>query len=362
MGVEEELLLVDPETGTLKPVSGRAIRLQDSSDSDYDLEQELFLQQIETATEPCASLDDLTTKLQMTRRTVVEAARAAGAEAVAMPVPVIEDRQGEVTPKTRYQRMVAGYGEIGRRAVVCGMHVHVDVDSDEEAVGVVDHIRPWLPLLIAAAANSPFYDGLDSGHASWRSNIWDRWPSAGPTEPFGSVQAYRGAVDQMVASGAALDEAMVYFDVRLAASYPTVEVRVADVCTDLDTVVLVAALSRALVETSARSWAAGEPLAEWRVEHLRAARWRATHDGLCDQLVNPATTRLAPARAAFDALLDHVRPALKQTGDTAYVTALVDKLFTEGTGADRQRAVAGSGLDLTAVVEDLRVRTAASVD
>lgn len=362
MGVEEELLLVDPDTGILKPVSDHAIRLQDCDDSAYDLEQELFLQQIETATEPCSGLDDLTTNLQMARRTAVDAVRAAGAEAVAMPVPVIGDHQAQVTPKARYQQMLGNYGEIGRRAVVCGMHVHVDVESDDEAVGVVDHIRPWLPLLMAAAANSPFYDGDDTGHASWRSNIWDRWPSAGPTEPFGSVQAYRRAVDQMVASGAALDEAMVYFDVRLAVSYPTVELRVADVCTDLDTVVLVAALSRALVETAARSWSTGMQLDPWRVDLLRSARWRASHDGLSDQLLNPATMRLVPARAAFDSLLEHVGPALDESGDAAYVTALIDKLFTHGTGADRQRAVAGHAFDLAAVVEDLRARTAASLD
>ena len=112
------------------------------------------------------------------------------------------------------------------------MHVHVAIDSDEQGVAVIDRIAPWLPVLVAIAANSPFHEGEDTGYASWRSESWGAWPSAGGTEQFGSLAGYREACRFLMESGAALDEGMLYFPARLSPDNPTVEVRVADVCTD----------------------------------------------------------------------------------------------------------------------------------
>src|SRR5919107_1779987 len=121
------------------------------------------------------------------------------------------------------------------------MHVHVEVADEEEAVAVVDGVRPWLPVLLAVSANSPFWHGRDTGHASWRSQVWGRWPTGGPREALRGLTEYRETARLLQEWGAAMDDAMLYFDVRLAAALPTVEVRVADVCTDVDDAVLVAA-------------------------------------------------------------------------------------------------------------------------
>jgi len=210
---------------------------------------------------------------------------------------------------------------------------------------------------MALSANSPFHLGQDTGHESWRGVVWDRWPTAGPVEPFTSVAAYRATVRQLIASGAALDEGMIYLDARLARSYPTVEVRVADVCTDLDDTVLVAAVVRALAETAAR----GEgPAHQWRTEMLRAARWRARHDGTSDQLLDPAYGALVRAEDALATMLDHLAPALADSGDAALVENGIERMLTHGTGAARQRAQVGADGDLRTVLDDLRRRTAAS--
>ena len=111
--------------------------------------------------------------------------------AVAMAAPVLKETREEFnTPTPCYRKIQAEYGEMARQALVCGMHVHVYVSSDAEAVRVVDGVRPWLPLLVAIAANSPYWQGVDTGHA-WRSQVWSRWPTAGPAEPFGDVATYR---------------------------------------------------------------------------------------------------------------------------------------------------------------------------
>ena len=111
------------------------------------------------------------------------------------------------------------------------MHVHLYVESPETGVAVIDQLVPWLPVILAISANSPFYQGRDTAYASWRSQAWAQWPSAGPTERFGSLETYREVSRQMRESGAAQDEGMLYFDARLSADHPTVEVRISDVCT-----------------------------------------------------------------------------------------------------------------------------------
>ncbi|MDT0323939.1 YbdK family carboxylate-amine ligase, partial [Streptomyces millisiae] len=131
--------------------------------------------------------------------------------------------------------------------------------SDEEGVAVLDRVRCWLPVLLALTANSPFWQGQDTRYASYRSRVWGRWPSAGPVELHGSAERYHEQVAALVSTGVLKDEGMVYFDARLSRSYPTVEVRIADVCQDPADTVLLAALTRALVETAAREWRAGEP-------------------------------------------------------------------------------------------------------
>src|SRR5206468_11825762 len=136
--------------------------------------------------------------------------------------------------------------------------------------------------------NSPFWLGDDAGYASFRTMAWGRWPTAGPTTRFGSVAEYDRRVDALVASGAALDAGMLYFDARLSANYPTVEIRVADVCPEVADTVLLAALCRALVESASRG---ALPTVDVDLALLRAAAWRAARYGLSDELVDPEDGR-----------------------------------------------------------------------
>jgi carboxylate-amine ligase len=358
VGVEEEMFLVDPETCLLRPVSRRAIVADEQQDDQpEELEQELFLEQIEVNTEPSASLSELREHLVAGRKRAATAAEGAGAAVMAVPTPVFAGTDGKVTPKPRYEQMLDLYGEVGKRGPVCGMHVHVEVDDDEEGVRIVDRIQPWLPVLVALSANSPFHKGIDTAYASWREQVWDGWPSAGPVEPFGDAAGYHDAVRRIVGTGAVIDEAMVYFDARLAARNPTVEIRVADVCTDIDDVLVVAALARALVETVASAPESDPP---WRIEMLRASRWLARRYGLTGDLLDPHTQKRRPADEVVDLLLDHVAEPLQAAEDDEQVREGVARLLRDGGGAGRQRAAAGDELDLDAVAHDLLERTRAS--
>ena len=361
VGVEEELMLVDPRSRQLTALGHHAVRAHEdgSPDEDAPVEAELFLQQVETQTPSGTDADELLERLRASRRAVVDAAESAGARAVAVGTPVLVGSGTDVTPQPRYLRIREEYGELATSSLASALHVHVDVTDEEEAVRVLDGIAPWLPLVLALSANSPFASGMDTGYASWRSQVWGRWPSHGTGEPFGTPGVYREVTGRLVEWGAALDLPMTYFDARISESYPTVEVRVADVSTDLEHAVLVAVLSRALVTTAAEA-GSGTATDPWRSELLRAATWRASRDGIGGRLVDPTTRSLVGPRHALDSLLGHLRPALEEAGDLSLVQDGIEAVLAGGNGAVRQRQRWEETGSLEAVVDDLVERTVAS--
>lgn len=336
VGVEEEFLLVD-RAGCPVGVAGVAA-------DGVLVERELMEQMLETGTEPCLDADDLAQQLGQRRRTAARGAQGAGARLVALatsPLPA----SSSVTARPRYQQMLTEFGLTAREQLTCGCHVHVGVADDEEGVAVLDRIGPWLSCLLAMSANSPFWHGEDSGYASYRSQVWRRWPTAGPTDTFGSAGRYRAVVDGLIASGAALDEGMVYFDARLSHRYPTIEVRVPDVCLRAPDALLLAVLVRALVETASRDRLAVGPGAGHRAELLRASAWLAARQGLQGSLVNPLTLTRESAPSVVDALLAQLRPVLTEQGEWTLASRLWAALRARGTGAQEQRAWAPAGFE-----------------
>lgn len=369
VGVEEEMLLVDAASGRALSIAGQVLadpgRRHGTTDGPEGrpspgldgsatrgiLEKELKEEQIETSTQPHTDLASLGADLRRWRRTAIDAAQEAGAQVAALATSPLA-----VAPRTvdtpRYRAMTALYGLTGRQNLTCGCHVHVGVGTREEAVGVLDRIRSWLPPLIALSANSPFWQGEDTAYESYRTQAQARWPTAGPVGLFGSAASYDALVADLVATGTLLDAGMIYFDARASVRYPTVEVRVADVCLDADDAVLVAALCRALVTTAAAEWAEGEPPVPARAELLRLADWRASREGVHGALLDPVTGHPRPAAEVLTGLVEHVRPALRAHGDEAVAEQGVDAVLTRGTGADRQRAVLARTGELSAVVAD----------
>jgi carboxylate-amine ligase len=349
LGVEEEFLLVDPESGRPRAV-GQAVLASTAADDDA-LTAELHREQLETGTKPCHTLDELSGQLRSARATAAGAAAESGvalAPLATSPLPV----EPTLSPKRRYAEMARRFGLTTYEQLTCGCHVHVAIDSPEEGVAALDRMRPWLAPLLAISANSPFWSGEDSGYAAYRAQVWQRWPSAGPYGTFGSAAGYRAFVDSLLATETILDEGMVYLDARLSSHHPTVEVRVADVCLDPDDAVLVAALVRGLLQTAVDEWKAGREPSPVRTEVLRLAAWQASRFGTADALLHPLTWRPAPAAAVLDALVEHVSPALEEAGDLLTVRTLLKAVLERGTGAQRQRQVLERTGDLGAVVRD----------
>jgi carboxylate-amine ligase len=359
VGIEEELLVVDPATRTVTSRAREVLSAHAERGDEEELDQELFRHQLEIRTEPSRDVGELVRQVVAARRTAAESAAVHElAVAVCATVPLGVD-EPEVTPDDRYRDMVGRFGAIARLGSTCGMHVHVAVESDDEGVGCIDRIAPWLPVLLAMSVNSPFAGGRDTGYASWRTQQWSTWPSAGPTEPFGSVEGYRRACRRMIASGAARDSAMLYFDARLSERQPTLEVRILDAVTDPEDVGLLAALVRALTETAVLQWCHDVAPPAWRSEELRAARWRASRYGLGADLLDPRDHELRPAREVVSTLVALVGERLEVAGDSHRVEAGVERVLA-GTGATHQRAAYERTGSLEGVVDDLLARTTES--
>jgi len=346
VGIEEEFLLFRRDAAELldagPPVVEAAERAAPDEDAQFD--KELKAAQTELATQPATDLAAVADELARRRAELVEAAAERGARVVASGTSPVGDHT-RTTPNARYREMAETFGAVQRRQLTCAMHVHVGVDGDDEAVRVVDGIAPWLPVLVALSANSPYHRGEDTAYASFRRIQWGQWPTAGPTGAFGDVAEYRRTVDALIASGAARDAGMIYFDARLSARYPTVEIRVCDVTPDVGTAVALAALCRALVSTAAGQRLAPPP----RPELLRAAHWRAARYGMSGELLLDG--RLVPAAEAVAALVDVTAGALKAAGDLEQVREFVAAVGARGTGADRQRAaVDAAGGDVAAAI------------
>src|SRR6185312_14312722 len=249
------------------------------------LQLELSSCQVETTSEVVGGSDALRKELTRLRSIAAEAAKANGAQLLAAALPPTRQHDFPITDTPRYREIADKFGMVAEEGV-CGAHVHVAVPSREAGVRVSNRLRPWLPLFLALSANSAVYRNADTGYASWRSIVWARWPSAGPPPHFDSVDEYDGMVRMLQCGGAALDDGMVYWDVRPSANFPTIEVRVADVPATVADTVLYATLVRALVTTAVEDDRRDAPLPAISPQALSAAYWKAARYGLEGELVD----------------------------------------------------------------------------
>jgi carboxylate-amine ligase len=351
--VEQELFLIDPESRTPAAMASEVLQLA-SADGKFDVQAELTPYQIEVATPVCETTDELAAQVLAGRRHLADAAKAAGCGLLAAAVAPIGELGPPVsTDDKRYRLMAYSHQRLVHGQGVCGLHVHVGVENRETAIRISNGIRPWLPVLLSLSVNSPFHRGEDTGYASWRSMLWSRWPVSGPPPHFDSIAQYDRLVSALIESGVVLDDAMVYWDVRPSAKQPTVEIRVADIPTRADEVVVLAELIRALARTVAEEPASGGAV---DATLLRAAMWRAARDGIDGLGVNPHTGTLTPALTRARELIDRTTDALRAHGALSIVERHLERVRADGSGAARQRRLFDAS-DPTALVDALVAET-----
>ena len=358
LGVEEEYQIVAADDLGLSP-RNEAIMNRAKETLGEQVELEMLASQIEVMTPVRDTLSDVRSELMRLRRGVISAAEARNKRIVAASThPFSHWDDQELTPKNRYWRMMENFQRLAEQQLSFGFHVHVGLSDREAAVEVLDRLRVWLAPLLALSANSPFWLGEDSGYASYRTQVWGRFPTAGPPDRYGSLAAHDRLMKALVETGSVIDAESIYFDARLSEKNGTVEIRVADVCSKLDEAVMLAGLCRALVRECHERALRGEPSPDTRPELLRAAHWQASRHGLDEELVDLEGCRSVPAREVVGSLLDFTRPALEESDDWEEVSSLINETLQHGNGASRQRRAYGQSGRLEDVVDALVEETA----
>lgn len=360
LGVEEEFHLLDHQTLELVNDPALAERAAAGAAGAH-LQAEMLTSQLEAATEPCHGLDDVRRAVIGGRREAGAAAADAGASILPTSThPFARLDQIAVMQRPRYGRLVERFGALVHQFNLTGLHVHVSVPDLDSAVAIMNHVRPHLPALLALTGSSPFHEGHDTGYQSFRTARLALWPQGGTPAFLPSAAHYEQLIEQLSGTGLIDDASTLLWELRPSMRYPTLEFRVADMCPEVDDVVLVAALCRSLVRTMAGRVARGVPAPEPADAVLRAARWRAARHGFGEQLWSPLLSALRPGPAVLGELFATVAADLRAHGEHDQVESLLELVLKRGTSADRQRRVFAETGSLHRVVADAQTLTRGS--
>src|SRR3954453_1374619 len=306
LGAEEELHLINAESWEL---SARAPQIL-SRLSDQFYSTEIQRTTVETNTAVVLTLDDPREEIVRLRKGLVEAAGRDGLGVAAVGKAARSTfADFELTATGRYSRMQEQYRLLVDEQLICGTQIHVGVADRDLAVQIAQRVARDLPVLLALSASSPYWNELDTGYASIRTIIWQRWPTAGATGPIASAQEYDELLTDLIGSGVIPDAKMAYFDVRPSSHAPTLELRVCDACPLVDDAILIAGLFRAMVRAAELDVEAGVPFVPAPAPLHRAGIWQAARGGLSRDLLDGAVPpRPRPAAEVVRSLVTRLRP------------------------------------------------------
>ncbi|MCY4431618.1 MAG: carboxylate-amine ligase [Rhodospirillales bacterium] len=369
VGVEEEYLLVDRDSRQLIRTAPTAVLEQCVADLGSQVKTEFQQSQVEVNTEVCETIGEVRDDLRRLRETVARYAETEGLALVAAsthPSAKWEDQQS--TPQDRYIGLARDLQGVGRRLITCGMHIHICIDEDDLRLDLMNQVTYFLPHLLALSTSSPFWHGEDTGLASYRLSIFDNLPRTGLPETFASWAEYQRHVNVLANTGVIEDASMIWWDIRPSVRFPTIEMRICDVCTKLEDAVVITALFQCLVHMLFRLRRLNQRWRDYAPMLVAENRWRAQRYGIDAGLIDFGRGAIVPFPDLLDEILDLLAPDADELGCTGELLQ-AREIVARGTSAHRQRRTyqtacaegAGSGEALRAVVDMLiaesKVRT-----
>lgn len=345
VGVEEEYLLVERDTGSLIRSQPRGLMEKVSSLHHGIVSPETFSSQIEIGTEVCENMDELRAEIGLLRIAVAEAADDYGLAPIAVSThPFAQWEEQQVTQAKRYQELAADLQGVIRRLVISGMHVHVGIEDPELRIDLMGQATYFLPHLLALSGSSPFWEGRDTGLKSYRPSVFSAAPRTGLPEQFSSWADYQRHVNVLVTAGIIEDSSKVWWDIRPSSRYPTLEMRVTDLPTRMEDTVAIAAVYVCILRML---WRLRKENQRWRSyanflvsENL----WRAQRYGVRDRLIDFGKGTLVPFAELVEELIELVRPdaeVLGYVGEVEHIRTICER----GTSADWQLGVYHQALE-----------------
>jgi carboxylate-amine ligase len=339
LGIEEEYLLVDRETGAVASEPPEDIFVELNALTDGRAFPEFLRAQVEVATPVCADIAAARRELTGLRAAVIEVTRRYGlAPIAASSHPFSLSSRQKRTDKERYSALLEEMQGAARRMMICGLHVHVGIEDDELRIDLMNQLAYFLPHLLALSCSSPFWEGESTGLKSFRLMIFNGVPRTGLPERFASWSEYRRHTETLIDAGVIADTSRIWWDLRPSARYPTLETRVTDCCTTLEDALRLAALNQCLVRMLYRLRRANQ---RWRsYPHLLLGenRWRAMRYSYDAGLLDLGRQRIVPFRELLEELLELLQPDAVELGCAAELAGLRE-IVQRGTSAHRQLGV-----------------------
>jgi carboxylate-amine ligase len=354
IGVEEEFQLLSSESYELV---SRYDEVAEAAGPTRQIKPELMKSVLEVATGVALTVPEAIEDARGMRARLLEAAAEGGSLiASAGTHPFSRWEHQEITEKPRYEGLIETMRWVAERELIFGLHVHVGLDSGQQAIAVANGLRTWLPELLALSANSPFWNGRDTGLASTRIKVFDSFPRSGLPPAFASFEEFELVVDRGVKTNSFPDYTFIWWDLRPHPKLGTIEVRICDAQTRLESVSGIVALVQSLVATLASRYDAGRTIPIQPVTLVGENKWRAARYGLDTDLIDLERDEERPAREAVLALAELAAPAAARLGCREEL-AEVERLCVRGTGADDQRRVEAETGSLLAVAQWLAEET-----
>lgn len=336
VGVEEEYLLVDLETRDLAVDPPAELMAACEAALPKRVAPEFLRCQIEIGTPVCDTIDDARQCLADMRGTIAEISAAYGLAPIAASThPFARWTEQRHTDRERYNVLAQDMKVVIRRMLICGMHVHVGVDDEALRLDLFNQMGYFLPHLLALSTSSPFWQGEETGLKSYRLSVFNEMPRTGLPENFASPGEFDRTVDVLVQAGVIEDATKVWWDLRPSVRFPTIEMRVTDICTRLDDAISIAAMYRCLCRML---WRLRRDNQRWRSYSnflINENRWLAQKHGTTGDLIDFGRGACLPFRELFEEIVELIREDADHFGCLAAVEH-ARAIISDGTSADRQ--------------------------
>jgi carboxylate-amine ligase len=355
LGVEEEYMLLDPETWDLVQHIDTVLAAVAGSEFEARVNPELMQSVLEITTPVCRTAADVEDELRQLRSYVGGVARDKGTRfgsAGTHPFSLFERQR--ITARDRYHALVDQMQYVARRELIFGMHIHVAVDDPDKAIQVVNGLLVHIPELLALSASSPFWRGEPTGLDSSRQMVFSAFPRSGPPPRFRNYEEYAAVVGQLEKTGCIADYTHIWWDIRLHSRLGTIEVRICDAVTRLEDAVALTAYTQALVKYYCDQYERGREIPSYHRILTTENKWLAGRYGLEAPVMDLATGRRnrVPVAQLIRRTLRDVEPHARELGSERELEG-VRTILAQGNGADRQRRVFNANRDIAEVVREI---------
>jgi carboxylate-amine ligase len=345
LGIEEEYLLVDPASRELIREAPEGFLSECEEAIGEQVQAEFLQSQVEVGTRVCGSMAEARNELTRLRRAVAQVAAGRKLAIIASSShPFSISAEQRTTPKERYRMLAHDLQEVARRLVIGGMHVHVGIDDPNLRIDLMSQVTYFLPHLLALSTSSPFWEGHATGLMSYRVAVWDELPRTGLPEAFESYGEYERHVEALVGAGLIEDATRIWWDVRPSARFPTLEMRLTDICTRVEDAVCIAAIYRCWLHMLYRLRRENQRWRRYSAMLISENRWLAQRYGFEKGLVDFGRGEIVPYAELLDDFLSLIHTDAEEldcVGEVEHARTIVQR----GTSAHWQLRTYREALD-----------------